>query len=469
MAAWIDGSSEFRGSMTDIVMQAIVTGEAFQLPAGPVGVSFGVERLDRRAGETPDQVLVSNASSASFFNVFSGRNVTNAAWAETVVPILRDRPFFDYLGLELGARYSSLDPGTHNWTYKALAEWSPIPQLSFRGGIQRAVRNPVAIELFGREVSQNQNLGDDPCRTGAPLTGLLRDRCILTGFPAALANSGAPAAAPIGTTSFNGNPALTPEIADTFTIGFVVRDLPVRNFSLTADYFDIRIRDAIGFIGTANIYEGCYRREGGADFCDRIDRDATGTITEIRQDRGNLARVRSRGIDIGINYRIDVPSLMGASASFRIRANATYMLKSLSVPFPLDPSISFSCVGFYAEQCASPIHRFASNTTFAWNDGPLTLSLTWQHLSRVTDAAEKYNVALFPTLPLQSIPAADYFQVSAVWLINDHLQLRFGVDNLFDREPVNVGSTRQLSLGGTYARAYESIGRRFWAGARINF
>jgi len=469
-AAWIDGSSEFRGSMTDTVLQAIVTGEAFQLPAGPLGVSFGVERLTREASETPDQVLVSNSSSASFFNVFSGRFVTNGAWAEAVVPILRDRPFFDYLGLELGARYSSLDPGTHNWTYKVLGEWSPIPQLKFRGGIQRAVRNPVVIELFGREVNQNQNLGDDPCRTGAPLTGLLRDRCILTGFPVALANSGAAAATAIGTTSFSGNPDLRPEVADTFTVGFVLRDLPVRNFSLTADYFDIRIRDAIGFIGTANIYAACYQQAGGESFCDRISRDpTTGLLTELRQDQGNLARVRSRGIDIGVNYRINIPSLMGDNASFRIRANGTYMLKSLTTPFPLDPSIRFSCVGFYAEQCASPIHRWRTNTTFAWSDGPFSLSLDWHHLSPVTDAAEKYNTALFPTLPVQRIPAADYFDLAAVWLITERFQLRLGVDNLFDREPVNVGSTRQLSLGGTYARAYESIGRRFWAGARIRF
>jgi len=469
-AAFIDGSSEFRGSMTDTDLQAVVTGEIFQLPAGPVGVSFGAERFIREASETPDQVLVSGSSSANLFNVFRGNLATNEVFGEAIVPIFRDRSFFDYLGLELGARYSRLNSGRHSWTYKILGEWSPIPHLKFRGGLQRAVRNPVAFELFGQETNQNQNLGDDPCLTGAPLTGLLRDRCILTGFPVALANSGAPAGTAIGTSTASGNPNLTPEVADTFTVGLVLRDLPVRNFSLTADYFDIRVDDLIGFVGTANIFAGCYQQAGGEAFCDRIDRDpVTGRLTAIRQDQGNLAKSRRRGIDVGVNYRINIPSLTGGSASFRIRATGTYMFSSSTIPFPLDPSIRFECAGFYAEQCTSPTQRVRTNTTFAWSDGPFSLSLDWQYMSGVTDAAKKYNVTLFPTLPVQRIPAANYFDLSAVWLITERFQLRLGVDNLFDREPVNVGSTRQLSLGGTYSRSYESIGRRFWAGARVRF
>src|SRR5271166_2503646 len=52
-----------------------------------------------------------------------------------------------------------------------------------------------------------------------------------------------------------GNPALRPEIGDTYTAGAVIT--PLKNLSFTVDYFNIRIKNEIGVVPPALSVQNC--------------------------------------------------------------------------------------------------------------------------------------------------------------------------------------------------------------------
>ena len=86
------------------------------------------------------------------------------AFAEAIIPIIEDRPFFHSLTLEVGGRYAHYDLSGGNWTYKVGGSWEPIPDIKFRAMYSKAVRAPNLAELFQPQVVALTNLGADPCQ-----------------------------------------------------------------------------------------------------------------------------------------------------------------------------------------------------------------------------------------------------------------------------------------------------------------
>src|SRR5699024_10160022 len=96
-------------------------------------------------------------------------------------------------------------------------------------------------------------------------------------------------------TVFGGNPEVNSEYSDTITYGFVYQPSWIEGLSLSADYYDIRISDAIDQIGLQNIMDECF--EVGA-FCDQIERAPDGTVDNIFTVYINVAEARTRGADV---------------------------------------------------------------------------------------------------------------------------------------------------------------------------
>src|SRR5690606_3687062 len=116
---------------TEKVFSASATGDLFELPAGAVGSAFGVEWRSVSAEDIPSPITRGFISAG-----FGERSPTKGefdvweVYGEANVPLVSGKPFADYIGLELAARYSeySLAGGVN--TYKAGGEWRFNP--SFR-------------------------------------------------------------------------------------------------------------------------------------------------------------------------------------------------------------------------------------------------------------------------------------------------------------------------------------------------
>jgi outer membrane receptor protein involved in Fe transport len=473
-ANFIRGAGDLTGNTVERTYQAIITGSLFELPAGEVGVSGGVEYRTLEATEIPDDALFLGTNSFGAFGVLDGRVETSEIFGEASIPILKDMPLVHALNLEAGIRFTSLSPGSNTQTYKALLDWAVTPQVKVRGGFQRALRAPNIFELAAFDDYQDDVLSRDPCFTGAPLAGALRAACLATGVPVSVANTGASGSNFIFRAPFIGNPNLKPEDSTSFTVGVVFRDIILPDLSVTADFYDIRIDEAIEEVGLDAVLSDCF---GGTSTtvsgsCRLFSRDtATGQVTRIASSLDNLGKLSVRGLDFGVVYRMAVPGLYAEEGSLRVNVSASYNLSAKSTPIASDPGSGISCSGYYGPNCGSPRPKWRANTRVDWRNGPLDLGLTWSWVGGSTDDAKKYAPATYASLVRKSLPTVHYFDLTATYDLPNGVNIRGGVENLFDKTPPIPGRDRALASTeiSSFPGLYDHIGRRFFLGASVTF
>ncbi|NML07041.1 TonB-dependent receptor [Sphingomonas sp. G-3-2-10] len=399
------------------------------------------------------------------------------------MPLVQDG-FIADLSIEGGYRYSDYDIAGRSFqtdTYKLAAEFAPVRDIRFRAAYNRAVRSPNIQELFApRRVALNGN--GDPCAgTAADIlaSGVTQLQCANTGVSAA--QFGTIAGNPAGQYNglIGGNPNLTPEIADTYTVGVVFQPTFVRNFALTVDYFDITVDNTVANIGQDTIIETCLRT-GDASFCNLINRDQFGSlwrtpggyVTDTTQNVGSL---KTTGVDIGLSYSHE----LGSMGSLALNVNGTY-LDSLVTNNGV--SAPYDCTGLYGLQCGTPTpewrHKARLTYTSPWGVG---LSLGWRYFDAVSIDRSSTNPTLTGAFaPLNAkIPSQSYLDLSLSATVGKHYSFRLGVQNLLDKEPPIIGANGTSAVinacasvycnGNTYPVVYDALGRYIYAGVTLDF
>ncbi|HZX90105.1 MAG TPA: TonB-dependent receptor, partial [Rudaea sp.] len=146
---------------------AEVNGNLFDLPAGTVQLAGGVSyrkqfgQVIPDAIEVPDEAGVCDIGTGCVSALSGGYNVKEA-YAEVLIPILKDVPFANALNLTLGDRYSKYSNfGSTNNT-KVAVEWRPIEDLLLRGTVSKVFRAPTISDLFQGTASDAPQ-AFDPC------------------------------------------------------------------------------------------------------------------------------------------------------------------------------------------------------------------------------------------------------------------------------------------------------------------
>ena len=478
--------------------QATISGDlGFGSPwaTQPIGIAAGIEyrrywgfsRGDAISA-VPGEVLGAGAAALPQ----QGEYDTREAFAEAIIPIIEDKPFFHSLTIEGGGRYAHYNLSGGNWTYKLGASWAPIPDVKFRAMYTKAVRAPNLAELFQPSVVALSNLTTDPCQ-GTAVPAALAALCVATGVPQSVINTGAipaPSSGQIQTTQ-GGNVNLAPETAKTFTAGVVLQPRMVPGFALTLDYYNIDINDAITIPGIGDVINGCYGAgnptlDPSNPFCvlvkrnpvtGRLDGDAT-TTPGLQLGRSNLGFLQSRGFDLTANYRKDVGF---GRLSFAFNGNYTMRsrFKALAEN-ALSPNRE--CVGFYSTNCqpVAPRWSWSLRSTLSWLDG-LDTSLLWRHVSSAKIEPNvcqvETNLTCGPLLntifdDFERIPAYDWFDLSNRWQATDNMAMTFTITNLFDKDPPFVGNTigaTAFNGGNTFPSNYDTIGRAYRVGVNLKF
>ena len=135
------------------------------------------------------------------------------------------------------------------------------------------------------------------------------------------------------TVAFNtitvGNPNLKPETAETSTFGAVYAPSWVPGLSVTADYYNIDILNAIGTIGGQNIVNQCFA--GVTNLCPLINYASTGVIAGALNEELNEARMINHGLDIEGSYAASLDSMVsGWPGDIVVRYLMTYVYKNAS-------------------------------------------------------------------------------------------------------------------------------------------
>jgi iron complex outermembrane recepter protein len=479
--------------------QAIVSGDigwASPLAVEPVGIALGLEYrryAAQSAGDAtsriPGEVLGSGAAALPI----SGEYDSREAFAELVVPLIEDRPFFHNLTLEAGARYADYSTSGGNWTYKVGASWMPVRDLKIRGVYARAVRAPNIGELFQPQVTALTSRPNDPCQgTVAEIAargGNFQQLCLaqlaLVGAPAGLLGSIAPPIAGQIQSTQGGNPNLDPEKARTITAGVVITPTFLPGAALTFDYWNIKVTDAISQPSQSDVIDGCFQATPNPAMCSIIFRNPlTGSLSGPADTTfgpvltlSNLGTILVDGFDLGASYRRDL-----GFARLNWSFNGTYNRRSEFQATPL--SINRECVGYYSVSCGIPTPEYQWNMRTTLSFAETDVSLLWRHLKSVEvepfiAAADRPPIGtptnIGPTNIVdayQRIPAYNYFDLAVQHAISDNMRMTVTVANLFDKDPPDVGNTiagPAANSGNTFPTVYDALGRRYVVGVNLRF
>jgi outer membrane receptor protein involved in Fe transport len=459
------------GYNSDFVLSAAISGTAARLPGGDLGLSAGAEYRKSQAGELPDELNFNGLTSRGSFGRFKGENEFVEVFGEAVVPIISEQPFAHYLGLEGGLRHTRITGVSSNWTFKLLGEYAPIPELKFRGGFQRAVRAPSVFERFGSDLIRFVT-PFDPCFIGEPLSGGLREVCISQGVPASVADAGSVAGANVEIDlAASGSPSLRPETADSITAGFVVSNLIGTGFSLSADYYNIRVK---GAISQANfgIFEQCYFNDPDPTdpTCGLVVRNpATGFITRLNNDFLNFGELFVEGVDVSLSHTAAVRGIAGGRGRINLRFAGTYQLANESLPFAADPASRIDCLGVYGDGC-SFTPRWSALSSIAYREGPVMLGFDWQWIGPARDIRSRDGEDV-SALARTRVPSFHRVDAMVGFDVAEGFVLTVGVENLFDASPHVVGTDRVSLAESAFNSftAYDQLGRRFFVTAGLRF
>ncbi|MGE3931370.1 MAG: TonB-dependent receptor, partial [Hyphomonadaceae bacterium] len=401
-------------------------------------------------------------------------------YGEMRVPLIEGAPLADLLSLDLAYRRSSYSSGVETDAYKIGGDWAPSPDIRLRASYQRAVRAANIIELF-RSVGANLfNLGDDPCDFTDPNgdgTGSAAN-CIGTNpwqLSAAAANSGT-LSSPAGQYVFlqGGNPALEPEVADTYTVGFVFTPTFLPGFNLSVDWYEIFVDQTVALVLPATSMDGCFNR-GVQALCSLITRTpGNGRLWvgsgNVLGTNTNIGYLLTSGYDVNANYRMDLADmgLGGGDAgalSFSLVGSWLQTSKTNN-----GPGLGYyECAGWYGPVCGQPQpewrHRLRTTWETPWD---MDLSATWRYYGSV-DLSQTSPTSPSPGRLDSTFDARSYLDLSGTWQLRENAVIRFGVNNILDQDPPLSPLAGTLGNGNTFPQTYDANGRYFFAGVTVDF
>ncbi|MCY1648741.1 TonB-dependent receptor [Caulobacter sp. SL161] len=442
------------------------TENQFSLPAGPIGFAVGFEYRAEEFAFNPSQDLATgNLTGFNASPPVSGRFDVYEGYAEVLVPLLKDLPLVKSLDLELAGRtsdYTGQSKATQ--TYKVAGSWKVFDDLMLRASYNKAIRAPSIGELYAPQ-SNGFPTATDPCSARGAPTASIAAACVASGVSASVV--GQINANQQTQTLSGGNPNLRPEEGKTFTAGFVYTPSWLPGFSITGDYFDIEITDAIANFGgsAANVMNVCYgpivKGNPNSPYCQAIKRLSNGSIDYVSLTAQNVATITTSGFDLGVTYRTTLEQLgLPDWGSLAFRSLYTNTWDSTTTPDEISAPIK--CADKFGTRCGNPTPRHKLRSTLNWTHNQFGVNVVWNHLDDVLDdnPASKFTV--------ERIGAKNYWDLSADWNVNDNLAFTGGVRNLTQEAYPILGGNASPSNSG-YPATYDVLGRTFFLNARLRY
>lgn len=465
----------------------------FELPGGPVQFALGGEWRTDDSFSAFDDVTRTGQTFLNAIGTFAPpKQEVREVFGEIRIPLLADTPFFKELSIDAAGRLSDYNIGSTGTivSYNAGGVWSPVDGIRFRANYGRAVRAPTPGDLFGARSQTFLNGLADPCgQQNINSNPNRRANCAAAGVPTTQTFNGVTepftnrAASGISGVS-GGNPNLFEEKSDSWTVGAVFTPKFLPGFTLSVDWYSIKLENAINTIGAQTVINQCYDDPGGINnqFCSAVFRNPNGTFrgqtnvlhngetvsfnttgdgVSFIQGPFNYARQETSGIDVDLNYTTSI----GDDWRLTGRAIVSLLLDRNFFTSVSDPNFltrDKSVLG-------SPEWNAQVNVTVGYKNFDLLYTL--RYLSKQTIngwGAQNTEQGRPPTnldaTPFVYYPAATYSDIRGSLRIDDRHSFFLGVDNLFDRLP-----PYDLLGDGAGSAIFPNMGRFFYAGFSASF
>ncbi len=478
------------GNTTEYVANGSITGDlgklGAKLPSADSGLQLnvGAEWRQEATNFLPDFLSQQGSAAGSggaILPITGGFNVKEA-FTEMRLPLVSHAPGAEDLAVEGGYRYSKYSLGFNTNTYKLGLEWAPVHDVRVRGSFQRAVRAPNIGELF-TPVAVGLDGSHDPCSgplaagsTTVLASGATNVQCARTGVtPVEFGHIG-PNPAFQYNGQFAGNPTLVPEVADTYTVGVLLRPQFVPSLSISVDYFNIKIDQRIGPVGSDAILNNCITNNIG---CSAISRSPSGSLWRgggfVNDPNVNQGSLKTQGVDLKGSYRLSMATL----GSLLFSLEGTYLNKLITQP--IAGGLSYDCVGLFGVTCGggNPKWRHVVNVSWSTPWDGLDLNLRWRHFGSDSSESATTNPFLqkIAFAPLANIAAFNYVDLTGTFNLYKNIRLELGVNNIADKAPpVIVGVDCSTASpagancnGNTFPGVYDAMGRYLFATVTAQF
>ena len=457
-------------STTQKVAGGNLSGELFQLPAGKVGLSGGVEWRQEESSSVADPLTQAGLNAGNAAPPTYGKFQVKEAYLETLVPILKDKFLAKQLDFRAAYRVGDYSTVGHTNSWNTGLEWAPTSDVKFRATRSISTRAPNINELYS-PASQTFPPGiSDPCK-GVTATSTTEFSAGCRADPNVLANIQANGVFTQtqsdlqGISGYDrGNPNLKAEQGRSTTVGVVLtpRSIPMLSkFTFTADYFDIKISDAI--VSTPRQYSlsQCYGG-GNPELCKFITRRTAtgggnniGTLSYIDSAVSNSGGLGTEGIDLTASWADMVgPGRLTAKMQY------TYVKEGYVIPLKGEDKDPF------AGEVGAAKNKANLNLAYKW--GSFGISSTTTYIGR-SSLDDQFLAQL--DLPANSLKVGSrtYQDFQLTFDVKKQVQLYLGIDNAFDTSapPILSGLPGNSTGTNTDAGTYDAIGRRYYAGLRV--
>ena len=381
--SWLLGRVTLDEQFRQRVIDVVASGEAFSLPAGPIGLAIGFQR--RR--DTGDVVFdaTTNTNDLDFaFGAQDWRNslAVTAGFVEIAVPIIEG------LDVNVAARYEDFkELDDHTFDPKITILWRPIDSLTLRASAGSSFRVPSLLQL------------------GGSLTTVANEQDF----------DGSIAFRPAITT---GNAGLKPESADNYNLGvsWIPQEGFLQGLQVDVDYYKYKYTDIItreaqstllardnaalrAFIAANPGSTLVSAIAAGAGNRRQVVRSPTqGGLLRILPDFINANSADISGIDLNTQYAFE------AAGEWRVGVQLAYVLTyDVEVPNPTG-STKFDAVGFYNDRnpVARPLPEYKLNATLSYASGPHRAFLIVKYIPEVDYGFDVAN----PAVPEGATPRA---------------------------------------------------------------
>jgi iron complex outermembrane recepter protein len=478
---YLFSNSSTQSRNTQTVVSGTINGDlgqyGIQIPWADrgIGIALGAEHRRETLSASGDAIAIQNGYVGS-----DGTITVNEGYGELEIPILSNLPFAKALTINGGARYSTyhnqqdstgFKSDFHALTYKGELSWAPSSDLRLRASYNHAFRVPNISELFGA-VSLGNVTATDPCAGSSPAASLTV--CQRTGVTAAQYGNIPECPAGVCVQQYGGNRDVKPEQADTYTIGLVLTPRMLRTFTLSLDYFNIKVTDYISTISPSLTISQC-ASTGDPYYCGLFHRDPRsgvlfGNNGYVVGTTINTGSLQTSGLDITSSYTLD----LNRFGKVNLDLVGTFLLDLSTEPLP--GLGTYNCKGLYGYTCGEPSPTWRHQLRTTWmipGKEKATLSLAWRYLDSVTLSSLSDNAFLNGqgSIINSKIPAYSYFDLATTVNFTKGLTLRAGVNNLLDKDPPAIaqGILASFGNGNTYPGVYDPLGRTIFVGATVAF
>ena len=451
-------------TFTQTIVNGVVTGDAFNLPAGAVSAALGFEARWDEIDDTPGlQARSNNLWGQTSAGRTFGHDAVKEVFGEVSVPLMAGKSFAESLTLDASARYTSYDSFGEDSTYKVGLNWQITPEYRVRGTTGTSFRAPALFEQFlGNQTGFQGQANIDSCI----LWNLSGDASIIAAcgpggynLPANYSAAGYSSAI-INT---NGSSLLDAERSEARTVGFIWTPDWI-DFSVALDYWEFEVNNEVAQFGSANIIFACLTQPPTISplnpFCALHQRDTNpasptfGRIISVNNSYVNISSQVSDGLDLTARYEHEF-----SFGKLLLNFAGTWTFTDEIRTFD-----AFALNDFNGE-LYDPDFTGRFNARFDYTDWTFFWAVDMAARSSNDEAGAQFtnggNLALFRASPFTGV-----FKQNTEWTATHTASVRYraadwevtlGVINLFDEEPPAVSSCttcfrqgNSVSFGGPY-------------------